>query len=80
MKRDLRADLGLCKKATPGPWKSDPAGNWYGAEVNYWQVSNDYAIIADLITNKHDAEFIDMGSDAEAIRFGRREVRVVVRE
>lgn len=62
--RDLKKDLELCEKATSGAWESSPAGNWYGAEVNYWQVSSDHAIVADLINNKYDAEFIAEAREA----------------
>lgn len=71
MERDLKADLELCEKATPGPWESNSAGNWYGAEVNYWQVSSDYAIVADLINNKYDAEFIAEAREALPYWLGR---------
>lgn len=64
IKRDIQKDLVLCSAATPGPWESSPAGNWYGAEPNYFDVSSDYATIADLISNKDDARFIAQAREA----------------
>ncbi|MFZ5688642.1 MAG: hypothetical protein ACOY9Y_10805 [Bacillota bacterium] len=71
MERDLKADLELCEKATSGAWESSPAGNWYGAEVNYWQVLSDYETVADLINNKYDAEFIAEAREAMPYWLGR---------
>lgn len=50
-KRDLKADLELCNKATPGPWKVSTSGNVY-------PVDGDYKFAICCGTELVDAKFI----------------------